>query len=106
MHVTHAHSAGSARCIARAARGLPSRPRPVWPATARRERTPERSPPSGRASWRSRWRRYNGGGGANGGARAPTTERLLTGHGGGGDSSPELLVDGEGEKNRIGDDIL
>jgi hypothetical protein len=33
-------------------------------------------------------------------------ERLLTGHGGGGDSSPELVVDGEEEKNRIGGGIL
>jgi hypothetical protein len=33
-------------------------------------------------------------------------ERLPAGHGGGGDSSPELLVDGEGEKNRIGGDVL
>jgi hypothetical protein len=30
--------------------------------------------------------------------RVPTTVRLPAGHGGGGDGSPELLVDGEGEK--------
>jgi hypothetical protein len=50
------------------------------------------------ASRRDRRRRYSGGGGANGGARAPTVERLPTGHGGGGDSSPKLLVDGRGRK--------
>jgi hypothetical protein len=37
----------------------------------------------------------------NGGGRAPTTVRLPAGHGGGGDSSPELLVDGEGGENRL-----
>jgi hypothetical protein len=45
-----------------------------------------------------RRRRYSGGGGANGGGQAPTTVRLPTGHGGGGDSSLELLIDSEGEK--------
>jgi hypothetical protein len=39
-------------------------------------------------------------------ARAPTVERLPAGHGGGGDSSPELLVDGKGEENRIGGSVL
>jgi hypothetical protein len=52
----------------------------------------------GRVSRHSRWRRHSGGGGANDGSRAPTTVRVPAGHGGGGDSSPELLVDGEGEK--------
>jgi hypothetical protein len=52
----------------------------------------------GRASRHGRRRRHSDGGCANGGGRAPTTVRLPTGHGGGGDSSPELLVDGEGEK--------
>jgi hypothetical protein len=74
--VAHAHSAGSARLHSG-----------TWP-------TPERSPLSGRASRRGWRRRYSGGGGANGSARAPTTERLPVGHGGVGDSSPELLVDG------------
>jgi hypothetical protein len=49
-------------------------------------------------SRRGRRRRHSGGGGANGGGRAPTTVRLPDGHGGGVDSSPELLVDGEGKK--------
>jgi hypothetical protein len=110
VHVAHAHSAGSARCTTRAARGLPGWPRPVRPTMARRgtvrERTPERSPLSGRASQRGRWRHYSGGGGANDGARAPTAERLPAEHGGGGDRSPELLVDGEGEKKRIGGGVL
>jgi hypothetical protein len=44
-----------------------------------------------------RWR-YSGGGGASDGTRAPTAERLPAGHGGGGDSSPELLVDGKGKE--------
>jgi hypothetical protein len=52
----------------------------------------------GRASWRGRRRRHSGGGGANGGGRAPTTVRLPARHGEGENSSPELLVDGEGEK--------
>jgi hypothetical protein len=103
VHVAHAHSASSARCTTRAARGLPGWPRPVRPTMARcstaRERTPERSPLSGRASQRGRWQHYSGGGGANDGARAPTAERLPAEHGGGGDRSPELLVDGEGEQN-------
>jgi hypothetical protein len=33
-------------------------------------------------------------------------ERLPAGHGGGGDRPPELLVDGEGENNRIGGGVL
>jgi hypothetical protein len=33
-------------------------------------------------------------------------ERLPTGRGGGGDRSPEFLVDGEGEKNRIDGGVL
>jgi hypothetical protein len=33
-------------------------------------------------------------------------ERLPAGHGGGGDSSLELLVDGKGEENRIGGGVL
>jgi hypothetical protein len=77
-------------CTTRVAHGLPGRPQP-------------RSPLSGRAS--RRWR-YNGGGGAKDGARAPTAERLPAGHGGGGDSSPELIVDGKGEENRIGGGVL
>jgi hypothetical protein len=43
----HGHSAGSARCTARAARGLPGRPRPVRPTTAQRasaRRSGHRSP--------------------------------------------------------------
>jgi hypothetical protein len=52
----------------------------------------------GHASRRNRRRRHSGGGGANGGGQAPTTVRLPVGHGEGGDSSPELLVDSEGEK--------
>jgi hypothetical protein len=50
------------------------------------------------ASRRGRRWRYSGGGGANGGVRAPTVKRLPTGHGGGNDSSPKLLVDGRGRK--------
>jgi hypothetical protein len=71
-----------------------------------REPTPERSPLSGRASRRGRRRCYSGRGGAKDGTQAPTVERLPAGHGDGGDSSPELLVDGEGEKNRIGGGVL
>jgi hypothetical protein len=67
---------------------------------------PERSPLSGRVSWRGRRWRYSGRGGANGAARGPTAERLPAGHGGGGDSKPELLIDGEGEKNRISCSVL
>jgi hypothetical protein len=122
VHAAHAHSAGLA-CV-HSMRGLqPQRwLGPVHNACgpllagsasacaardgAAREHTPERSPLSGRASQRGQWRRYSGGGGANDGARAPTAERLPAGHGSGGDSSPELLVDGEGEKNRIGGDVL
>jgi hypothetical protein len=52
----------------------------------------------GRASRCGRRRRHIVGGGANSGGRAPTTVRLPAGHGGGGDSAPDLLVDGEGEK--------
>jgi hypothetical protein len=50
-------------------------------------------------SRRGQLQRHSGGGGANGGGRAPTTVRLPVGHGGGEDSSPELLVDGEGKKS-------
>jgi hypothetical protein len=71
-----------------------------------RERTPERSPLSGRASRRGWRRRYSGRGGAKDDTQAPMVERLPAGHGDGGDSSPELLVDGEGEKNRIGGGVL
>jgi hypothetical protein len=39
------------------------------------------------------------GGGANGGGRAPTAVRLPAGHGGGEDSSPELLIDSEGKES-------
>jgi hypothetical protein len=53
----------------------------------------------GRASRHGRRRRHSGGGGANGGGRAPTTVRLPAGHWGGENSSPELLVDGEGKKS-------
>jgi hypothetical protein len=77
VRAAHAHSAGSARVL-----GSPG------------------------ASRRGRRRCYSGRCGANGGTRAPTAERLPTGHGGGGDSSPELLVDGEGEKNRIDGGVL
>jgi hypothetical protein len=62
------------------------------------ERTPERSPLSRHASRHGRWRRYCGGGGGKEGARAPTVERPPVGHVGGGDSSPELLVDGKSGK--------
>jgi hypothetical protein len=51
-----------------------------------------------RALWRGRRRCHSGGGGANGGGRAPTAVRLPAGHGRGENSSPELLVDGEGKK--------
>jgi hypothetical protein len=112
--MAHGHSASSAR--AHSARGpRPQRwlgpvhsARDPWltgPASAyaardgaARERTPERSPLSGHASRHGRWWCYSGGGRAKGGARVPTAERLPAGHGGGGDSSPELLVDGEGRK--------
>jgi hypothetical protein len=92
------------------ARSLSGRPRPAWPATARRgvghERTLERSPFFGHAAWHGRRQCYSGGGGAKDSARAPTAERLPTGQGGGGNSSLELLVDGEGETNRIGGGVL
>jgi hypothetical protein len=55
----------------------------------------------GRASRRSRQRCHSGGGGANGGGRAPTTVRLPARHGEGENSSPELLVDGEGEQTSL-----
>jgi hypothetical protein len=107
VHAAHTHTAGLA-CV-HSVRG-PRLAGPAWACAARdsaaRERTPERSPLSGRASWRGRWQRYRYGGGANDGARAPTTERLSAGHGGGEDSSPEFLVDGEGEKNRLGGGIF
>jgi hypothetical protein len=122
VHAAHAHSAGSTHvhsaCGPRPQRWLgpvhsACGPRLAGPASAcaahddaARERTPERSPLSRRASWCGRRRCYSGRGGANGGARAPTAERLPAGHGGGGDSSPELLVDGEGEKNQIGGGVL
>jgi hypothetical protein len=38
--------------------------------------------------------------------QAPTTVRLPAGHGGVGDSSPELLVDGEGRENRLGSGVF
>jgi hypothetical protein len=37
--------------------------------------------------------------GANGGGQAPTSMKLPAGHGGGEDSSPELLVNGEGKES-------
>jgi hypothetical protein len=87
-----------------AARGRSARPTLAGPASAcaardgAARRTPERSPLSERTSWRCRRRRHSGGGGANGGGRGPTAVRLPVGHGEGENSSPELLVDGEGEK--------
>jgi hypothetical protein len=84
------------------ARGLcsPGRPRPVRPATARHSVAPARVVTAlGRASRRGRRRCHSGRGGANGGGRAPTTLRLPAGHAGGENSSPELLVDGEGKKS-------
>jgi hypothetical protein len=85
-------------CVARGLR-LPGRPRPARPATTRCNamHTGAVTAP-GRASRRGRRRRHSGRGDANGGCRAPTTVRLPAGHGGGGDSSPELLIDVEGEK--------
>jgi hypothetical protein len=65
----------------------------------------ERSPRSGRTSWRGRRRCYHGGGGAREGAQAPTVERPPAGHVDGGGSSPELLADGKGG-NRISGDVL
>jgi hypothetical protein len=70
---------------------------PRWRGAAR-VRTPERSPLSGRSSRRGWLWCYHGGGGAKDSARAPTAERPPAGHVGGGDSSPELLVDGKGGK--------
>jgi hypothetical protein len=74
----------------------------TWPATPQRsaacERTPERSPLSWCTSRCGRWRCYCGGGGAKEGAQAPMVERPPAGHVGGGDSSPELLVDGKCRK--------
>jgi hypothetical protein len=99
--VAHAHSVGSA-CV-HSAHG----PRLSGPASACAD--------GDGAAWRASARRSGHcspgarrsvGGGANGSARAPTAERLPAGHGGGGDSSPELLVDGEGEKNWIGGGVL
>jgi hypothetical protein len=88
-------------CAARGLR-LPSRPQPAWPATARRSAAHARAVTApGRVFRRSRRQRHSGGGGANGGGRAPTTVRLPTGHGGRGDSSLELLVDGQGEKTSL-----
>jgi hypothetical protein len=99
--MAHVHSVGSTRlCSARGPRlcraslGLRG-PRQCG---AARERTPERSPLSGRASRRGRRWRYRGGGGAREGARAPTAERPPTGQVGGGGSSPELLADRKGGK--------
>jgi hypothetical protein len=83
-------------CTARGLRLL-GQPRPARPATARRSVAHAGAVTTlGRASWRGHRRRHSGGGGANGGGQAPTTVRLPAGHGGGEDSSPELLVDGEG----------
>jgi hypothetical protein len=79
---------------------------PALACAARDGPTPERSPLSVRASRRGRRQRYSDGGGANNGARAPTAERLPTGHGGGDDSSLEFLVDGEGEKNWLSGDVF
>jgi hypothetical protein len=56
----------------------------------------------GRALRCGQRRRYSSVGGENGGGRAPTTVRLPAGHGGGEDSSPELLVDGKGKKSGYG----
>jgi hypothetical protein len=87
-----------------AARGRSARPALAGPASAcaardsAARRTPERSQRSERASWRGRRRCHSDGGGANCSSRAPTAVRVPTGHGEGENSSPELLVDGEGEK--------
>jgi hypothetical protein len=82
-------------------RGLRSlgRPRPAWPATARRSaaHTGAVTAPV-RASWRGRRRCHSGGDGASGGGRAPTTVRLPAGHEGRHASSSELRVDGEEKK--------
>jgi hypothetical protein len=94
--VAHAHSAGSDR--GHSARG----PQLAGPASA----YAARDGVARRVVRRGRQRCYSGGGGAKDGARATTAERLLAGHGGGGDSSPELHVDGAGEKNRIGGGVL
>jgi hypothetical protein len=82
-------------CATRGLR-LPGQPRPVRPVTTRRSAVHAGAVTApGRTSWHSRWRCHSGRGGANGGGRAPTTVRLPAGHGGGEDSSPKLLVDGE-----------
>jgi hypothetical protein len=94
--VAHAHSTSSA-CVHRV-----HSPRLAGPASAcvardgaARERTPELSPLSGRG----RRRRYNGGGGAKDGARAPTAERLPTGHGVEAIAQRSSLSTGRGRKN-------
>jgi hypothetical protein len=69
----------------------------AWPTLATLAQPTGTAP--GRALWRGRRRRHSGGGGANGGGRAPTMVRLPAGHGGGKNSSPELLVDGEGKNS-------
>jgi hypothetical protein len=99
--VAHVHSVGSARLrsargprLCRADLGL----RGPRLRGAARERTPERSPLSGRASWRGRRRRYCGEGGARGGTQASTAKRPPAGQVGGGGNSPELLDDGKGGK--------
>jgi hypothetical protein len=88
-------------CAARGLR-LPGQPRPVQPVTAWHSAVHAGAVTAlGRTSRRSRRRCHSGRGGANDGGRAPTTVRLPAGHGGGEDSSPELLIDceegGEGE---------
>jgi hypothetical protein len=83
-------------------RGLRSlgRPRPVWPATARRSAAYAGAVTApGRALRRSWRRRHSGGDSANSGNRAPTTLRLPAGHGERNTSSPELLVDSEEKKS-------
>jgi hypothetical protein len=113
--VPHAHGAGSAHT--HSVCGPRSRPwrdpcAQRWPALAgpasacaaqdgAARRTPEWSPLSGHTSRRNRWQCHDDGGGTNGGGRAPTAVRLPAEHGEGENSSPELLVDGEGEKTGL-----
>jgi hypothetical protein len=103
-------------CTACAARVRSARPALAGLASACAARdgaarpTPERSPLSGRTAharavtalrahiMRRQRRCHSGGGGANDGGQAPMAVRLPAGHGEGENSSPELLVDGEGEK--------
>jgi hypothetical protein len=87
VRAAHVNGAG-------AAHGRSARPALAGMASAyAARRTPEWSPLPG-----ARHGTAGDRGGANGGGRTPTTVRLPVGHGGGRDSSLELLVDGEGEK--------